>query len=133
LCCINCVGVASPDVLAISALRDDVAEIRSLGADPGSAFSSVGDADGLLILTSPGRAWFPTTDRLAKSSPIMIEATGHHAGNFPLGGGGMLSDRELDGPRARGEIAEVAVLRIFHSSSNHAVLPPALDGRKSHG
>ena len=94
LLCISEVGVASSDVLAMAAFLDDGLEIRSYGADSGSTFSPVGDTDGLLILVNPGRAWFPTTDCLAESSPILIEATGHHAGDFPLGGGGMLRIRQ---------------------------------------
>jgi hypothetical protein len=94
LLCISEVGVATSDVLAVAAFLEDAADIPPYGAEPASSFSPVGDADGLLILVSPGRAWFPTTDRLATSSPIRIEATGHRAGVFPLGGGGVLRIRE---------------------------------------
>jgi hypothetical protein len=93
LLCISEVGVASPDVLALATFLTDAADLPSYGADPESSFSAVGDTDGLLILVSPGRAWFPTTDRLAATSPIRIEATGHRPGIFSLGVGGTLHIR----------------------------------------
>lgn len=84
LLCISEVGFASPDVLALAAFLEEAAAAPSYGAGAGSSFSPVGDTDGLLILVSPGRAWFPTKDRLAATSPITIEATGQTPGNFPL-------------------------------------------------
>ena len=93
LLCISEVGVASPDVLALATFLTEAADVPSYGADPESFFSPVGDTDGLLILVSPGRAWFPTTDRLATTSPISIDATGHRSGVFSLGVGGTLHIR----------------------------------------
>jgi hypothetical protein len=93
LLCISEVGVASPDVLALATFLTEAADVLSYGADPESSFSAAGDTDGLLILVSPGRAWFPTTDRLATTSPISIEATGHIPGIFQLGVGGRLQIR----------------------------------------
>jgi catechol 2,3-dioxygenase-like lactoylglutathione lyase family enzyme len=93
LLCISEVGVASPDVLALATFLTEAADVPSYGADPESSFSAVGDTDGLLILVSPGRAWFPTTDRLATTSPISIDATGHRPGVFQLGVGGTLHIR----------------------------------------
>jgi catechol 2,3-dioxygenase-like lactoylglutathione lyase family enzyme len=93
LLCISEVGVASPDVLALATFLTEAADVPSYGADPESSFSAVGDTDGLLILVSPGRAWFPTTDRLATTSPISIDATGHRPGVFSLGVGGTLHIR----------------------------------------
>jgi catechol 2,3-dioxygenase-like lactoylglutathione lyase family enzyme len=93
LLCISEVGVASPDVLALATFLTEAADVPSYGADPESSFSPVGDTDGLLILVSPGRAWFPTTDRLATTSPISIDATGHRPGVFSLGVGGTLHIR----------------------------------------
>jgi hypothetical protein len=93
LLCISEVGVASPNVLALATFLTEAADVPSYGADPESSFSPVGDTDGLLILVSPRRAWFPTTDRLAATSPIRIEATGHRPGVFQLGVGGTLHIR----------------------------------------
>jgi catechol 2,3-dioxygenase-like lactoylglutathione lyase family enzyme len=95
LLCISEVGAATPDVLALAEFLEEAAGVPSYGADPGSSFSPLGDTDGLLILVSPGRAWFPTTDRLATTSPITIEATGHRPGIFPLGAGSTLQIRQL--------------------------------------
>jgi catechol-2,3-dioxygenase len=94
LLCISEVGIASPDVLASATFLTEEAGVLVYGADPGTSFSALGDTDGLLILVSPGRAWFPTTDRLATPSPIRIEATGHRRGVFSLGIGGTLHIRQ---------------------------------------
>lgn len=94
LLCISEVGVASSDVLALAAFLEKAATAPSYGAGPGSSFSPVGDTDGLLILVSPGRAWFPTTDRLAATSPISVEAVGHLPATLPLGFGGTLEIRQ---------------------------------------
>jgi catechol-2,3-dioxygenase len=93
LLCISEVGVATPDVLALTTFLTEAADVASYRADPESSFSAAGDTDGLLVLVSPGRAWFPTTDRLAATSPIRIEATGHRPGVFSLGVGGTLHIR----------------------------------------
>ncbi len=37
-------------------------------------FAPVGDVNGLLILVGPGRAWFPTHDRLEEITPIDVTA-----------------------------------------------------------
>ena len=90
LLCISEVGVASADVLGLTKSLDEAASVPPYGAGPVGSFSPVGDPDGLLILVSPGRAWFPTTESLATTSPITVEATGHRPGIFPLGGGSRL-------------------------------------------
>lgn len=94
LLCVSEVGVALPDVLAVAEFLEEAAGVPSYGAVPGRSFTPVGDPDGLLILVSPGRPWFPTTDRLATVSPITIEATGQREGIFPLGIGGTLQIRQ---------------------------------------
>jgi catechol-2,3-dioxygenase len=66
------VGVPVPDVLgAASALRR--AGLEPYANPPGESFSAVGDVDGLVILVSPDRRWFPTGDRSPSSAPVVID------------------------------------------------------------
>lgn len=66
------VGIAVPDVLgAVEALRQHGLDPY---ADPaGPDFAPVGDVDGLLILVSSGRQWFPTLDRAPSSAPVVVD------------------------------------------------------------
>jgi catechol-2,3-dioxygenase len=66
------VGVPVPDVLgAVEALRR--AGLEPYANPPGESFSAVGDVDGLVILVSPDRRWFPTGDRSPSSAPVVID------------------------------------------------------------
>lgn len=66
------VGVPVPDVLgAVEALRR--AGLEPYANPPGEWFSAVGDVDGLVILVSPDRRWFPTGDRSPSSAPVVID------------------------------------------------------------
>ena len=66
------VGVPVPDVLgAVEALRR--AGLELYANPPGESFSAVGDVDGLVILVSPDRRWFPTGDRSPSSAPVVID------------------------------------------------------------
>lgn len=66
------VGVRVPDVLgAVEALRR--AGLEPYANPPGESFSAVGDVDGLVILVSPDRRWFPTGDRSPSSAPVVID------------------------------------------------------------
>ncbi|WP_434769306.1 VOC family protein [Curtobacterium flaccumfaciens] len=66
------VGVPVPDVLgAASALRR--AGLEPYANPPGESFAAVGDVDGLVILVSPDRRWFPTGDRSPSSAPVVID------------------------------------------------------------
>ncbi|WP_433929317.1 VOC family protein [Curtobacterium flaccumfaciens] len=66
------VGVPVPDVLgAVEALRR--AGLEPYANPPGESFAAVGDVDGLVILVSPDRRWFPTGDRSPSSAPVVIE------------------------------------------------------------
>jgi hypothetical protein len=72
------VGVAVPDVLdAVAQLHD--AGVEPYGNPPGAGFAAVGDAEGMLILVTAGRAWMPTTDRHAEPSAVAIRAEGIRA------------------------------------------------------
>ena len=90
LLCVSEVGIAVPDVLAAVAWLNGDAEIAPYGDSFGS-FAPVGDADGLLILVTAGRTWFPTAGRVAHESPIAITAVGGRPGNYPLGPLGSLT------------------------------------------
>lgn len=73
------VGIAVPDVSSVVRILSD-----RFGIDPygwtAPDFAPVGDVNGLLILVGPGRAWFPTNDRLAQITPMVVAAqTGNEA------------------------------------------------------
>lgn len=66
------VGVPVPDVLgAVGALRR--AGLEPYANPPGESFAAVGDVDGLVILVSPDRRWFPTGDRSPSRAPVVID------------------------------------------------------------
>lgn len=93
LLCISEVGVAVPDVLATVDLLVADAGIEPYGLVPRDRFAPVGTIDGLVILVSPERTWFPADDRLSAESRIFIEAVGDRAGEFALGSENVLSIR----------------------------------------
>ncbi|MFI9489197.1 VOC family protein [Promicromonospora sp. NPDC052451] len=66
------VGIAVPDVVGTA---DRLAR-AGIGRYPdGSAtFTPAGHVDGMLILVSPGRTWFPTSDRVAGEPPVTVVA-----------------------------------------------------------
>ncbi len=66
------VGIAVPDVLGA------VGTLRRAGLEPyanpaGEGFAAVGDVDGLVILVSSERRWFPTGDRLPSTAPVVLD------------------------------------------------------------
>jgi catechol 2,3-dioxygenase-like lactoylglutathione lyase family enzyme len=66
------VGVPVPDVLgAVESLRR--AGLEPYANPPGESFAAVGDVDGLVILVSPDRRWFPTGDRSPSTAPVVID------------------------------------------------------------
>ncbi|WP_396288766.1 hypothetical protein [Curtobacterium sp. KT1] len=66
------VGIAVPDVLgAVETLRR--AGLKPYANPPGEGFAAVGDVDGLVILVSPKRRWFPTADRLPSTAPVLLD------------------------------------------------------------
>lgn len=66
------VGIAVPDVVDVA---DRLTE-AGIGRYPsGSAtFSPAGHIDGMLILVSVGRTWFPTSDRVVGEPPVTVVA-----------------------------------------------------------
>ncbi|WP_131846393.1 MULTISPECIES: hypothetical protein [unclassified Curtobacterium] len=66
------VGIAVPDVLgAVETLR--CAGLEPYANPAGEGFAAVGDVDGLVILVSPERRWFPTGDRLPSTAPVVVD------------------------------------------------------------
>ncbi|UXN25269.1 hypothetical protein N8D74_17245 [Curtobacterium flaccumfaciens] len=66
------VGIPVPDVLgAVETLRH--AGLEPYVNPPGEGFAAVGDVDGLVILVSPERRWFPTGDRLPSTAPVVLD------------------------------------------------------------
>lgn len=89
--CISEVGVAVPDVLATVELLSEGAGIEPYGLTPRDRFSPVGTIDGLIILVTPDRPWFPAETLLSHESRILIEATDARPGSYPLGELGTLT------------------------------------------
>lgn len=78
-------GVAVPDVVAAVAQAERHG-VRPYGGEPEPSFAAVGTIDALIILVSPGRVWFPTTDRLAQPAPTAGVIVGPHGvGPLELG------------------------------------------------
>lgn len=75
------IGVAVPDVRAAAERLQGEAGLTSYGGEPEESFAAVGDVHGLLILVSPGRVWFPTSDRRSAAVPTSVQATGGRPGN----------------------------------------------------
>lgn len=91
--CISEVGVAVPDVLATVAALAAEAGIEPYGVVPRDRFAPVGTIDGLVILVSPDRTWFPADDWLSKESRIVIDAIGDRPGSYALGAESTLTVR----------------------------------------
>lgn len=85
------VGIAVADVPATVA-RLTAAGLTPYANPPAPSFAAVGDAHGLLILVTPGRAWLPTQDRHASAvaTRVEAEAAGARPGRHGLGEGSEL-------------------------------------------
>ncbi|MFF2274317.1 VOC family protein [Agromyces sp. NPDC058126] len=69
------VGIAVPDI------GGAVERLRLAGSEPyagtvGERFAAVGDLHGLLVLAAPRRIWWPTIDRVAAESSVLVRADG---------------------------------------------------------
>jgi len=64
------VGIAVDVPLATRVVSERLA-IEPLGT-AGDEFAPMGDHDGLLILVSPGRRWFPALDTFAEPLPLVV-------------------------------------------------------------
>jgi catechol-2,3-dioxygenase len=81
LSAISEVGVAVADVPAMAAALH-----RTHGLEPfngtSADFAPVGDEEGLLVLVSPGRPWYPTQRTVAEPLPLTVDATVPGAGGI---------------------------------------------------
>lgn len=84
LLCVSEVGVAVPDVRAVADRLRAEAGLAAYGDEPGESFAAVGDVHGLLILVTPGRAWFPTANRWVAAEATSVEAQGGRSGTHVL-------------------------------------------------
>ncbi|MEU4387605.1 hypothetical protein [Promicromonospora sp. NPDC023805] len=66
------VGIAVPDVAGTADRLTDAGIGRY--PDGSATFSPTGHIDGMLILVSPGRTWFPTSDRVVAEPPVTVVA-----------------------------------------------------------
>ena len=75
LLCVSEVGLGTPDVAATFAeVRRAFGMETFAGESP--EFTTAGDQDGLLILVSTGRPWFPTTDWGASTGTVHVSLAG---------------------------------------------------------
>jgi catechol 2,3-dioxygenase-like lactoylglutathione lyase family enzyme len=87
LLCVSEIGLGVPDVPgAVDALEAQFGLARF--GDGGDQFSPVGDHDGLLILVSQDRPWFPSADLIASRGPLTVTLTDVKPGAMytPTGG-----------------------------------------------
>lgn len=88
------VGIAVPDVARTADRLTDA----GIGCYPDGSetFSPAGHIDGMLILVSSGRTWFPTSDRVVAEPPVTVVAQagpaspGVRAGRYELAPGRVL-------------------------------------------
>jgi len=94
------------DLLGVSEVGLPVPSMRGarerLAAGPGlgvfasgsSTFTPVGDDQGLLILVTPGRTWFPTVGQVAVQGPPRVDLSGtSRRGEMRLGAGTLVTYR----------------------------------------
>jgi catechol 2,3-dioxygenase-like lactoylglutathione lyase family enzyme len=92
------VGIAVPDVVATADRLTDAGIGRY--PDGSETFSPAGHIDGMLILVSPGRTWFPTSDSVVGEPPVTVIAQAGAAspgvvpGRYELAPGRMLVVRQ---------------------------------------
>ena len=79
LLCVSEVGLGTPDVAAAFA---EVRRVFGMETFAGESpeFTTAGDQDGLLILVSTGRPWFPTTDWAASTGTVRVSIAGVRPG-----------------------------------------------------
>ena len=75
LLCVSEVGLGTPDVAATFA---EVRRVFGMETFAGESpeFTTAGDQDGLLILVSTGRPWFPTSDWGASTGTVQVSIAG---------------------------------------------------------
>lgn len=87
------VGLAVPDVRRAMQDIEDAFGIQPFAGDAES-FHAIGDHHGLLILVTPGRRWFPTTDAASAFGPVGVEMDGtSQSGTMESAAGWKLTSR----------------------------------------
>jgi catechol-2,3-dioxygenase len=74
LLCVSEIGLGVPDVPAVVDALEAQFGLPRFG-DGGDQFTPVGDHDGLLIVVSQDRPWFPSGDRIARGGPVSVTMT----------------------------------------------------------
>ena len=75
LLCVSEVGLGTPDVAATFAKVRRVFGMETFAGES-PEFTTAGDQDGLLILVSTGRPWFPTIDWGASTGTVQVTIAG---------------------------------------------------------
>ena len=75
LLCLSEVGLGTPDVAATFAEVRRVFGLKTFAGESPD-FTTTGDQDGLLILVTTGRPWFPTADRGASTGTVRVSIGG---------------------------------------------------------
>lgn len=88
--CVSEVGVPVSSVPETVDYLSREAGLEPYGVVPRESFAPVGDIEGMVILVSENRTWFPVDDRLSAASRTVIEATGERPGEYSLGGESLL-------------------------------------------
>ena len=86
LLCVSEVGLGTPDVAATFAEVRRVFGMQTFAGES-PEFTTVGDQDGLLILVSTGRPWFPTTDWGASTGTVQVSIAGVSPGTVSSAAG----------------------------------------------
>jgi catechol-2,3-dioxygenase len=73
------IGLAAPDVPALSAYLQKEAGLPVWDAGDSASFTALGDDHGLLIIVQRGRPWFPTDDHTADYHPVSLALAGTHS------------------------------------------------------
>jgi catechol 2,3-dioxygenase-like lactoylglutathione lyase family enzyme len=95
LLCVSEVGLSTPDVAsAFAGIRRTFGIETFAGESP--HFTTAGDQEGLLILVTDGRPWFPTTHLLADATGVQVTLSDVHAGAVRDAGGWMVEAHDAD-------------------------------------
>lgn len=73
--CVSEVGLATPDVPETFARMQNELGVGTFAGES-SDFTTVGDQDGLLILVTQGRPWYPTDDARAATGSVQVTVGG---------------------------------------------------------
>jgi catechol 2,3-dioxygenase-like lactoylglutathione lyase family enzyme len=92
LLCVSEVGLAAPDVPAeFARVRSAFGVETFAGESP--HFTTAGDQEGLLILVTTDRPWFPTADHAARTGSVAVTLSGVPAGSMTSDAGWTVTAR----------------------------------------